>query len=302
MRPLELVVHGFRSYAEETRFDWRDRQLVGVVGPIGSGKSSILDAIAFALYGRTPAIGSGTRGLINQRAAMAQVQLTFRVDGTAWQVIRAVKAKGASQHALYPFDEATWLPDQGQAITGDRAVTERVEQVLGLDFAGFQRSVLLAQNRFSEFLNATPGERDQVLKGVFGLDRIDAMQTLARERQRDAERDGEDLRRRLAEVAEARTRLDERRTQQQTLAARRVALDALRPRVEELDRAEREAQEAAARAAKRVTELDEMRQGLPPREQSQATLATFQQHSTDGAALAEARERAETAAAEARSA
>ncbi len=63
MRPLELVVNGFRSYAEETRFDWRGRRLVGVVGPIGSGKSSILDAIAYALYGRTPATSRDTRYL-----------------------------------------------------------------------------------------------------------------------------------------------------------------------------------------------------------------------------------------------
>ena len=46
MRPRELRLKGFRSYREETRFDWRDRRLVGIVGPIGSGKSSILDAIA----------------------------------------------------------------------------------------------------------------------------------------------------------------------------------------------------------------------------------------------------------------
>ena len=59
MRPLELTINGFRSYAEETRFDWRGRHLVGVVGPIGSGKSSILDAIAFALYGKTPTFAGG---------------------------------------------------------------------------------------------------------------------------------------------------------------------------------------------------------------------------------------------------
>ncbi len=54
MRPLELTIDGFRSYRGPTTFDWRDRRLVGIVGPIGAGKSSILDAMAFALYGRTP--------------------------------------------------------------------------------------------------------------------------------------------------------------------------------------------------------------------------------------------------------
>jgi exonuclease SbcC len=52
MRPLDLTLEGFRSYADRARFDWRGRRLVGIVGPIGSGKSTILDGIAFALYGR----------------------------------------------------------------------------------------------------------------------------------------------------------------------------------------------------------------------------------------------------------
>ena len=55
MRPVELTVDGFRSYGKPTTFSWSERGLVGVVGPIGSGKSSILDAIAFALYARVPA-------------------------------------------------------------------------------------------------------------------------------------------------------------------------------------------------------------------------------------------------------
>ena len=55
MRPRELTLEGFRSYRDVATFDWRDRRLVGIVGPIGAGKSSILDAIAFALYGKTPA-------------------------------------------------------------------------------------------------------------------------------------------------------------------------------------------------------------------------------------------------------
>ena len=52
MRPLELRLRNFRSYSGEHTFDFRERTLLGIVGPIGSGKSSLLDAIAFALYGR----------------------------------------------------------------------------------------------------------------------------------------------------------------------------------------------------------------------------------------------------------
>ena len=67
MRPIELSLRGFRSYADDTTFGFGERNLVGIVGPIGSGKSSILDAISFALYGKTPRIAGETKTLINQR-------------------------------------------------------------------------------------------------------------------------------------------------------------------------------------------------------------------------------------------
>ena len=58
-------------------------------------------------------------------------------------------------------------------VTLEGAINERVEQIIGMDFKTFCRSVLLAQNRFSEFLKATPAQRDAVLKGVFGFERLD---------------------------------------------------------------------------------------------------------------------------------
>ena len=93
MRPLELTVEGFRSYREPVTFDWRGRRLVGIVGPIGAGKSSILDAIAFALYGKTPGVGSATRSLIHQLCSEAHVALTFEVEGQVWKAVRAPQAQ-----------------------------------------------------------------------------------------------------------------------------------------------------------------------------------------------------------------
>ena len=90
MRPIELTIEGFRSYKESTTFDFRIRDLVGIVGPIGSGKSAILDAISFALYGRTPTVSQGTRELINRRSAQGKVELVFRSSGRGWLAQRAV--------------------------------------------------------------------------------------------------------------------------------------------------------------------------------------------------------------------
>ena len=66
-----------------------------------------------------------------------------------------------------------------ETVTQEGQVNARVEQLLGMDFQTFCRSVLLAQNRFSDFLKATRTERDKVLKGVFGYERLDAAKVAA---------------------------------------------------------------------------------------------------------------------------
>lgn len=183
MRPLELKVRDFRSYRGESIFDLRTRRLVGVVGPIGSGKSTLLDAVAFALYGKTPNVAGATKALIHQRAAGMTVSLRFQVESEVWEVVRSLRRKGQSQHALYRYadDTASDPDDPDLRITGESDVNGRIVELLGLDFDAFRRSVLLPQGRFADFLRARPGERDAVLKGVFGHDRIDTMQQIARD-------------------------------------------------------------------------------------------------------------------------
>lgn len=183
MRPLELRLRNFRSYfGDGATFDFRDRGLVGIVGPIGSGKSSLLDAISFALYGKTPAAGASTKALIHQRADNGGALLRFEVDGEIWEAVRSLRRRGASQHALYRYEADTPDADPVEKITLEADVNDRIAQLLGLDYEAFGRSVLLAQGRFAEFLRSRPAERDAVLKGVFGHDRIDAMRDAAKRR------------------------------------------------------------------------------------------------------------------------
>ncbi len=231
MRPLELTVRNFRSFAGETRFDFRDRTLLGVVGPIGSGKTSILDAVAYALYARTPRVASSIRDLIHQRNDTAVVSLLFDVDGETWQVTRSIR-KSQSSHTLQHLDS------DGAAVetlTQKVDVDARIEDLLGLDFDGFSRSVLLAQGRFAEFLSAQPAQRDRVLKGVFGHERIDRMRQAAKDRVANLSLDIEKLTGRLEALAAAEARLGEQREELETLAARLESLEKVKPRVDDLD-------------------------------------------------------------------
>ena len=231
MRPLELTVRNFRSFAGETRFDFRDRTLLGIVGPIGSGKSSILDAIAYALYARTPRVASSIRDLIHQRNDTAIVSLLFDVEGETWQATRSIR-RSQSSHTLQHLDE------EGAAVetlTQKSEVDARIAELIGLDFDGFSRSVLLAQGRFAEFLSAQPAQRDRVLKGVFGHERIDRMRQVAKERAAELSLDIEKISGRLEALASAELRLGEQRDEHALLAERLEALEKIKPSIDDLD-------------------------------------------------------------------
>ncbi len=173
MRPQRLRLKGFRSWADEATISFDGRGLVGIVGPNGAGKSSLFDAVTYALYGRTVTAGARTRRLINQNLDVASVDLTFACEGRAWRVVRTMRRRGGTDVGLYtaPTADGPWEAAAGVDPLA-RTVTRRVEDLVGVDFDGFQRSVLLAQGQFDLFLSAAPAERDQILKRVFGYDRV----------------------------------------------------------------------------------------------------------------------------------
>jgi exonuclease SbcC len=279
MRPRELTMRGFRSYQEEVTFDFRDRRLVGVVGPIGAGKSTILDAIAFALFGRTPRVQKETRSLINQISDAAHVQLTFEAGGDVWRVTRVLKRKGQGQVQLVRLltDEPNAAHDEPVLL--ERPVRERIERLLGMDFDTFGRSVLLAQNRFAEFLLASDAPRNAVLKGVFGYERFDTALGATRERVARAETAVAMLDADGARLLQARTELEAARAERDAAVARRDAVAQLKPAIDALDAETREAAERTQRADRELALVQRVAAGVPDDE----TVA----HVLDAAAVAE---------------
>jgi exonuclease SbcC len=263
MRPHELTVEGFRSYRKKTTFDWRGRRLVGIVGPIGSGKSSIIDAISFALFGKTPSVERDTKSLIHQLCDQCHVELVFEVDGQVWQVQRALRSNGQAGSKLQLVTQDGGEPDVPEIITGVRTINERIEQLLGMDFDAFRRSVLLAQNRFSEFLKATAGDRDKVLKGVFGYEVLDGAQRVAKSRLDRAETDLEALGDERRRIDEARARLEESRAVAASAERRLRDLEAAAPEVERLTKERDAAAADDAASAEQIAALIQVTASLP---------------------------------------
>jgi DNA repair protein SbcC/Rad50 len=182
MRPLKLVVSGFTCFKDIQTVDFANLELFAILGQTGAGKSSLLDAMTFALYGVTPRLGrNDVTALIAQGATGLMVSLEFEV-GT--QTFRASRIKsGAAKETQVRFErlEASgWVTAvEGVKIKDTSAA---IEAVVGLDFKGFTRAILLPQGEFDRFLRGNASERRELLKGLTNLDQLEKMREMASER------------------------------------------------------------------------------------------------------------------------
>lgn len=218
MRPLELTLEGFKSYAEEQTLTFDGRSLFGIVGPTGAGKSTVLEAMMYALYGRTHREGRDTKDLIRTGADSARVRFSFEVGSGAWEVTRVLRRKGASEAVLKR------LGSQNPDTVGQTAVSTRIEDLVGLDFAAFCSSVVLPQGRFDQFLMATPKERSRILKGIFRLERVDAIRERAKKRSSTLSEEASERRGELRGLPADPGRLKELRASEQQARERADAI------------------------------------------------------------------------------
>lgn len=165
MRPLSLSFSGLRSYPGEASIDFTGRDLVGVIGDTGAGKSTILEAITYALYGQC-SWSNRSEPLIAEAAEAMTVELAFLHEGEHWRVQRRqYRNTRPSSHLLENLDT-------GEQVDNARPVLARVERLTGLPYRAFQSVVLLQQGRFDRLLNATDADRGELLGKLFGSESL----------------------------------------------------------------------------------------------------------------------------------
>nr|WP_221269571.1 SMC family ATPase [Deinococcus budaensis] len=179
-----MEVQGFTAFRQHTTLDFSDLELFALVGPTGSGKSSLLDAMTFALYGHTPRLGAtGLDALISQGERGLAVSLTFEVGAETYRVARSKGRRQAENEVrLERREEGRWV---GLSDGGTKAVNDRIRRAVGLDFKTFARSVLLPQGEFARLLHGTGKERQALLGELMGLEHVRAMHAFAGERARE---------------------------------------------------------------------------------------------------------------------
>jgi exonuclease SbcC len=184
VRPLSLEIQGFTSFRELQTVKFDDLGLFVITGPTGVGKTSILDAMALALYGAVPRMGkSGLGALISHGQAEARVLLVFSVDGQRYRVSRRLRRKGAQQGRLERLEGGEWVDAaSGGGITD---INGDIRKLVKLDFESFCKAVVLPQGEFARFLKGDPKERRSTLVELLGLGHYERMRALAGERARE---------------------------------------------------------------------------------------------------------------------
>ncbi|MGV3517266.1 AAA family ATPase [Luteitalea sp.] len=202
MRPIALDVQGFTCFREaQPTLDLSALSLFAITGPTGAGKSSVLDAVTFALYGKVSRMGRGSvKDLISHGRDRMSVTLRFTARDRLFVVTRMVRR--TSGPGLCQLDERV-----GDVTTtlasGVHEVDDAIERLVGLDYDAFTQAVVLPQGEFARFLRGAPAQRRQILQELLRLTIYNRMQRLAGERCRDAKRDVEAAERQLEAYADA---------------------------------------------------------------------------------------------------
>lgn len=173
MKPVKLVFNGINSFSEKTEIDFvslSQNGLFGIFGDTGSGKSTILDCINFALYGNVERSKEKT-DIINYRSDRAEVNFVFDIlaDGKRkrYTVERLIKRDKSGTHKAMLYEN----DGEKEVCIADKAsaVEKKIVEILGVNAEDFRRCIALPQGEFSQFVKSAPRERLALIERLFAL-------------------------------------------------------------------------------------------------------------------------------------
>ncbi|MEA3505721.1 MAG: SbcC/MukB-like Walker B domain-containing protein [Bacteroidota bacterium] len=175
MIPIKLTLQGLYSYQQKQTIDFTrltEAHLFGIFGSVGSGKSTVLEAITFALYGKTDRLNlSGDNrnyNMMNLKSSELFIDFVFSAGKPLQQYQVTVKAKRNSkrfedvrtlERAAYVSENGSWIPVELGFL----------EEVIGLSYENFKRTIIIPQGKFQEFLQLGNKDRTQMMKELFNL-------------------------------------------------------------------------------------------------------------------------------------
>jgi len=186
MRPIELIVEGFTSFRARQTLSFVDLDLFAITGATGAGKTSLLDAITFALYDKVAQKPNASKELVSQGANLLRVELRFMMRQAEYRAIRTWRNRGKTDEKKFLLEklvDGDWEPWHNQ---------QKVEEIIGMDFETFTRVIVLPQGKFDEFLKGEASKRREILRQLAGFQIFEQMRKEASDRHSRyrAEREG----------------------------------------------------------------------------------------------------------------
>ncbi len=245
MIPLHLRISGFLSYRDPVELDFNAFDLACISGHNGAGKSSLLDAITWSLFGEARGKSSD---VINLHADVkaAEVILTFKHEENTYRVQRSLPRGKSTVLEFQIQSNETWKPLTEKTTRDTQA---RIEQTLRLDYETFVNASFFLQGKADQFTQQNASKRKEVLSNILGLEIWGEYKNRTAEKRKEIESEVETIDGRVAEIDAELAEED----------ARRIRLGELQSSLKQLSAA-REAQESVMQNLKRNAALvDEQR-------------------------------------------
>jgi DNA repair protein SbcC/Rad50 len=203
--PLHLKLSGFLSYRDPVEVDFTGFDLACISGSNGAGKSSLLDAITWVLFGQAR---KRDEAIVNLQSKVAEVVFTFAYENTFYRVQRSLPrgkgtslefqiAEGGNLQSSIKDQELTWRPLTERTLRDTQA---RIERILRLDYDTFVNVSFFLQGRADQFAQQPPTRRKDILGNILGLEAWEIYRERAAEHRKVVERELDSLDGRVAEI------------------------------------------------------------------------------------------------------
>ena len=199
MIPIKLRITGFTSYRKTVEIDFTGFDLACISGPNGGGKSSLLDAITYALYGEAR---KRDEAIINTGSTRAEVQLDFEYESQVYRIVRSITRGKGSQLDFMILNPNTGEQGSWKILTEQnlRATQAKIENTLRLDYETFINAAFFLQGKADSFATQRPADRKKILSSILGLDQWEVYQEFTKTRIREAKTELEVQERKQAEI------------------------------------------------------------------------------------------------------
>lgn len=184
MKPIRLTICGWGPYPEKQEIDFTGlerRGLFLITGPTGAGKTTIFDAMTYALYGNMSGEmreKNSVRSDFADADTKTYVELVMTHGGQEYKIYRNpeyLRKRKRAEGLAKEKEKAVLTRPDGSVIEGSSEVTRRVQELLRLDYRQFKQLSMIAQGEFARLLSAPSGEKTRIFREIFGTDLYDRM-------------------------------------------------------------------------------------------------------------------------------